>query len=148
MSKGVNAMLSTSELAQICTIPASTLTAWVSHGVIKPTVKGTCGKRNGHRYDLMKSVGIAVATCIYQGEQGCTLAYVKRVVRCFKRITAEELAARLEGGSIYFVFPLKGGPLLSRRKVRERVNVNEVLQQIESALATTDMRLAEVAKSR
>ncbi len=125
-------MITTNDICEMTGVAPSTLTEWVTAGVITPVVAGGPGRGNSRRFTSMSAVGIAVAVALAKSERGCAPAYVGAVVEAFAAVTGAWLREKFAKGDTHFFAIHQGKPLLTDPRPYELVNVEAIYEQFHA----------------
>lgn len=98
----LKSMFTSTKICSMFDIPTNTLQRWIKEGHIKPTYMGGYGPGMGKRYDLPTTLGIGVATAVYDSPRGCTLAHIGAIVRAFARLTPHQIENLFKEGKYFW----------------------------------------------
>lgn len=125
-------MITTSSICEVTGVAPSTLTEWVTTGVISPAVAGGPGRGNSRRFATTQAVGIAVAVALAKTCRGCAPTYVKALVNAFGAVSEEWLEAEFRKGHTNFVAVHADKPLLRESQAYESVNVEAIYDRFKA----------------
>lgn len=137
------------EVCRILNVPMPTLRAYILHGHFIPSIIGTVGRNNPHRFSLMQVVGIGVAEQLKKTMRGASNPYAGQVIMAFSDMEETVLIEAFENGRVYFDCVTGGKNFIpftanlckptsnSQFDGIEKVNVSDIYHQIKNSVLQT-----------
>jgi len=122
-------LLSTGDVLGLTGLPAKTFDEWNSKGIVVPKEGGE-GHGSHRKFTWMQVLGILVAVELRNGERGCVLPYVGKVVAAFAAMDEKELQAAFKKGATHFLTLAGNRPYLEGPRCSDMVNVQQIYRSV------------------
>ena len=125
----MSGLLTSSDICKITGLALGTFKEWCDKGIVVPD-KGGEGSGSLRRFTPLQVVGIAVAVELRNGERGCVLSYVGKVVSAFASMSEKKLLAEFESGCTHFLMIHDKSVILDSQRYDGMPDVRKIYDEV------------------
>jgi len=136
-------LLTFADVCVVAGVSAGSLRLWCEKKIVVPFEDGAgCG--NHRRFNLMQTVGVAVAIELRKSKRGCALAYVGEVVEAFGKLTEEDLQKKFAKGVTHFMTVVKTQVIMDGPIYGDMINVQRVYENVKQKIVQLSRKPANL----